>query len=370
MTAASSPPTVVVAVAGDPGGAAALAPVLLCLRRMGAEVRPLAYRQAVSLWASRGLAPIPLPEDAKAEMPWFEDASLLLTATSKNGIDWEPRFWKKARRQGIPSLVLLDFWSNYRGRFLLDGELIIPDRVAVMDETARLGLIKAGLPPAKLAVTGQPAFDALAALLPSQPGKRQWARTELGLAPADILVLFASQPLAALRSLPDFPVGPFDEHEAIDHLLAALAEVADCRDRQIHFAIRPHPREDKEVHLKRRAPPRVGISVISEGDGRHWALASDLVSGMHSVLLQEACYLERPVLSLQPGLDGDDLLPANSQGLSLLVTDPSRLPEAIDGLLFDTALRSEYASRQRAVRPSGEAAQQTANLAWTMLSKR
>src|SRR5579871_3003695 len=109
-------PPVVLAVSGDPGGASALAPVMEFLRVSGrARIEARAYRQARTVWQKRGL---PFTElDERAEPAFPEDAQLLLTSTSLNGVDLENRFTAAARVRGIPSLAVLDFWSNYRRRF-------------------------------------------------------------------------------------------------------------------------------------------------------------------------------------------------------------------------------------------------------------
>ena len=57
----------IVAIAGDPGGAAALAPVLDLLRQEGRPLRALAYRQAVAYWRSRDLEVEELPASAELE---------------------------------------------------------------------------------------------------------------------------------------------------------------------------------------------------------------------------------------------------------------------------------------------------------------
>ena len=84
-------------------------------------------------------------------------ASLLLTGTSYNSVDLEKKFIASARERGVPSLAVLDFWSNFALRFSRgDGGLEnIPDRIAVMDEWAREEMIAAGFDATRLVVTAR-----------------------------------------------------------------------------------------------------------------------------------------------------------------------------------------------------------------------
>lgn len=361
------PPTITV-VAGDPGGAAALAPVLADLQMRDVQIKSFAYRQALVLWQNIGLTPEALPEDSAAIVPWLAETCLLLTATSVNGIDWEPRFWAEAKHRSVPSLAVLDYWSNLRSRFLLGDCLIVPSRIATMDDRAREGLMAAGIPGGNLCVTGQPAFDDLAGLITEGARINTKIRARHGITSDEILVLFASQPLSRLHQEKGFGDQGFNEKTALDMLLPSLASLAQERGVKIRLVIRPHPREDS-LALSRYTSsiPNLRIDLIREGNAREWALAADLVSGMNSILLQEACYLERPVLSLQPGLIGEDSLPANSQRLSRLVTAPIDLLTALNELLFDPTIRAEYVQRQRLARPIVRATDRITELAWRML---
>src|SRR5437016_260504 len=131
----------VVAVCGDPGGANAVAPVLqLLVKEARVAVRPMPYNQAVSLWTNHRIKIEPLwPDLDRAgiiELLREPTAAFLLTGTSMNSLEFEKQFIAAAREVGLPSLAVLDFWSNYRRRFSDKDETLIylPDRIAVIDE--------------------------------------------------------------------------------------------------------------------------------------------------------------------------------------------------------------------------------------------
>jgi len=67
-------------------------------------------------------------------IPW---ASTLISGTGWQGsIDHDARV--KARSIGIRSIAVLDHWTNYRDRFIRNGELILPDEIWVADIHAEI----------------------------------------------------------------------------------------------------------------------------------------------------------------------------------------------------------------------------------------
>src|SRR5438128_2414188 len=144
---------ILVAVCSDPGGTHALAPVIKLVKseqKINAIV--YAYNNGPNLLAAYNIDSLPLPADIDEK--WVtarlqsDNASTLVTDTSFNGLDWEKLFIDSARRLGIPSLAVLDFWSHYAVRFSDSGGSLafLPDRIAVMDSYAETEMIEAGIP--------------------------------------------------------------------------------------------------------------------------------------------------------------------------------------------------------------------------------
>jgi hypothetical protein len=86
-------------------------------------------------------------------------------------------------------------------------------------------------------------------------------------------------------------------------------------------------------------------------------LAADLVIGMSTMLLVEACLLGRVVLSIQPGLRFADPLPTNRWGVSRAVYSQEDIEPAVTSLLFDEAARVEAVARTAKIRVEPGAAQ-------------
>jgi hypothetical protein len=367
-----------VAVCGDPGGAEAVAPVLATLRATpGLVVHALTYRQACDVFdrhriPREGLADRTSVEDAQAILR-ERKAGLLFTGTSLNGLDLEKRFLLAGRTLPIPSLAVLDYWSNYRVRFSdASGALTgLPDKIAIMDEQARREMREVGFEDERLVVTGQPAFDRLAGVRRRcAHDERESLRSRLGLPTTDLLVLFASQPISSVfgkdASCPLYP--GYTEQDVLEQLVSALKRIAARAGKPMTLLIRPHPREtDWPV----RSGTDHGLRTIlsPRGDAVDELLAADLVVGMTTVLLVEACLLGCVVVSLQPNLRLDDTLPTNRQGYSRPVYRDADIEPTIEALLMDGAARTEALRQVQGMPPPGGAARRVADLARSLLSR-
>jgi UDP-N-acetylglucosamine 2-epimerase len=300
--------------------------------------------------------------DALAELRAAQP-SVCLTATSFNGINLEKWFIAAARHLRIPSLTVLDFWSNYRCRFADDrGALaFVPDTIAVMDEQARSEMIQLGFDPSRLCVTGQPAFDRLNALRQGDTSEaRSSVRTRLGIQPEDRMVLFVSQPsLAHLFGAGDN--GEYRARSILALLTAALDRISRRHDKPMVLVVRPHPREQMQLL---GLPTVQGMRVLadSEGDRAAVALAADLIVGMTSVLLVEACLLSKVVVSLQPGLDGPDVLPSNRWGMSQAVYREEEIEPVVERMLLNPAARAEAEAKLAEWHHEGGAAERVVRL--------
>lgn len=363
----------ILALAGDPGGASALAGVIELLRQeRQVEVVALAYRQAASLWRSRGLAFDVVPEDVSRqqskELLDASRATLLLLGTSVNGIDLEKLFIESAGELGIRSLSVLDFWSNYRARFASrEGGLLLPDKIAVMDARALSEMVADGFPEAHLVVTGQPAFDRLKAIRDGFSGANE-VRREMGMAVDAKLVVYASQPIGEVYGRNAAAPGwlGYVEDEVLDLVVTSLDRIADRHTVPVVLAIRPHPREDADKFASVRSA-HVQLALNRDIDAYALTMASDLLVGMNSVLLLEASYLGVIALSLQPGLVKADCLPSKVLGHPQAVYNRDEAEAAIESLLFDEVRRNRQRAELADFSVDGLASRRVAELIYGML---
>jgi hypothetical protein len=339
----------IVVVCGDPGGASAVGKVIQLLESDNrVSLKPVAYNEAATVWDELRIPYEKIPNDFTQESTLTllkkTDVKLLFTGTSVNSIDLEKQFIAAARQLGLPSLSLVDFWTNYAWRFSDDaGNLVyLPDKIAIMDEYACQEMIREGFDPSGLEITGQPVFDDLAdwrAQFSTQ--RRDEIRTQLGVQAGELLVLFTSQPLTSLYGSDAFQTKylGFDEWSVLGELIKALEDIKVETNANIHLVIRPHPRESVKLFMDYKSDS-YPITVVETGSGRSQVMAADLVVGMNTELLIEACYLGCITLSLQPGLRHPDRLPTNRLGFSRAVYDHEGIKPALRELLLDEAARS------------------------------
>lgn len=313
----------VVAVAEDPGGARVVLPVLRALASSAtATLSCEPHGHAEAIWRAAGLASI------RAEVPTH-----VLAATSVSPQMHELRRIRAARTRGIRTVSVLDHWINYRQRFVLEGELVLPDVIAVMDEQARNAMLSLGFPSDVVVVTGSPALEELAHGLDLTPSDARARLRAMAPGADGQLVVWVSQPLAS--GLSERELG-FGSASTFTRFATVLERVARRNGRAVDLFFKPHPREGDGPPPRTERSEFLRVHPLGSGyPPRAAALGADLVAGMHSMLLVEACLLGRPVVSFQPGLAVPDPLPSNAAGWSHAAFDEPTLervlPHALAG---------------------------------------
>lgn len=359
----------IVVICGDPGGANAIVPVIKRLRSEKEDVQVFAYLQAIGIMEKNNILFSSI--DEKITLPDIQEIlqknhpAILVTGTSFNTIDLEIKFIKVAQKLAIPTLAVLDFWSNYSLRFydMQEERRYIPDKIAIMDEIAYSEMIAEGFRPDLLIVTGQPAFDALAGFkLNFDTEKRQKIRRDLTIHAHELMVVFVSQPLSKIygddESNPRF-LG-YTEKTVLKNLIAALEiQSHDCK-KDITLIIRPHPSEKTDAYEK-IASKSIRTIVTKVGNPRDIVMASDLVVGMNTELLVEACYLGCMVVSIQPGLRFKDVLPTNRSGFSIPVYSEEKIVDTIRVMLTSPEIRADMRDKLDHFKQDGHATDRVVN---------
>ncbi len=332
----------VASAVGDSGGAEAIAPALIALAQRGTLGPVVAAPSAWSILERSGIpfSPYAGGDVGAAVEPCFEGAppSLVLTTTSWGDERIEPAVIEAARARGVPTVAVVDFWSNYRRRFETPTGLSLPNWIAVPDDSARAGAIAEGLPEDRLVVTGNPHYETLVQRYQRFDREERLAfRERVGIPRQATLALFASQPIRALygRSL------GYDEAEVLVLVRDAMEQVAEWLGHPVMMAVRAHPRE--AIASLPGASTKVTLRSAVGEDGLPWALASDLVVGMTSALLLQAALLGCRVVSVQPNLAGPDTLPSNRVGLS----DPVYQPGEVASVVYRALARPAHSQLGR-----------------------
>tara|TARA_Y100001954_G_scaffold237898_1_gene303227 strand:- start:32302 stop:33246 length:945 start_codon:yes stop_codon:yes gene_type:complete len=184
---------------------------------------------AANMLREKGIASVPMHKDlspSEAESILSTVApKVLLTGTSWGG-NAEQVLRNAARRRGIPSVVVLDFWSNYSLRFRFADVSLqdMPDIICIMDEGARQEMIEEGFRPELLEISGQPHLEALTL----DSARAQTSQTDR--------FMFLSQPdLTNGKSVHGRPL--------LSSLFEEIGRVAASRERRLQLLFKPHPKE-------------------------------------------------------------------------------------------------------------------------------
>ena len=329
----------VLSVCGDPGGARAVIPVINeLIKDQRITLENFAYIASFDVLQQSGLGVQKLdgnsagPEKVEEIFNKFTP-DLLLTATSMHEWAFEKKFIYQAQKLGIPSLSVMDFWSNYCMRFdNTAGNLeFLPTKIAVMDEFCKEEMLSEGFPEDCLVVTGQPAFEKLeqksSGRLSIDKGK---IRSSQGLRARDFFLVFYSQPMRKYFSgTPDYP--GFDEYTVLQDLIFILENIRSNINKPLFLGIIPHPTQKVEDFKQYLGKGSLVIDPLEASN--ELMFSADLVLGMTSSRLMEALIAGCPVLSLQPDCRKIFKYPQTSNGSVPVLTDREVISETIFSLL-------------------------------------
>ncbi|TMO63261.1 hypothetical protein [Pseudoalteromonas aurantia] len=222
--------------------------------------------------------------------------------TDTTGRDYSNRsLWRACKDFGIPSIAILDQWMNYALRFLKQHEtyqgcmayttddFILPTAIVTMDCSAKLQMVKEGLPENIIHPLGSPYYESLK----SKPVKNKTQKKKA------ITILFASEPITAVYGHKlGKKIHGYTEQTIIKTLCQSITKQA----KQQHFSviIRPHPRESQRRY-NRLIKSYHFASLCSKRSVQESIQSADIVLGMSSTMLLEASLQNKPILSIQIG---------------------------------------------------------------------
>lgn len=286
--------TTLLVVIRDIASVQALVPVLEALPA-DFEIHLLADDIAQMALPRLGWEPEPLDEALAVRMARLQPDVVLTGTSIQPGIEKQAIYL--ARKQGIPSLAVLDSWTNYAARFndLQTGERLryVPDRLATFDANSVAELVALGIPIERIVVTGNPHF-AQFQRLPIQKTPDEIRQT-FDLGTDEALVLFISEPLA------DEWYASFGEN------FPSAEEITECI-RLCGELVARHPRRRLLVKLHPIEAPALaeaalkGIGgdplIIAHHEPYSLINAAQWVIGMNSNLLLESALAGYPTYSL------------------------------------------------------------------------
>ena len=291
----------------DAGGAAAVAPLIPTLKDFYV-CRTLANDTAASVLSGCTVERCSSIKRNEAIKILREvSPHLLIAGTSAAGKTIDRTFIAAAKELHIPTLVILDYWSGYRIRFAdtPHGDLhYLPDRIAVMDKDAQQELIKLGIPPEQVIVTGSPRFQRVAQQTYDSKSSKAKLAGRYNIDSLKPWILFLSQTFGNQEKA-RAEMG-YTERDAAKCLLDAIAA------RDVTLLVRLHPSENAG---NRQLFKTVPCTFAQDIDINELISACDIVTGMSTVALVDAYLMKKPVISIQPGQKNEDLCYLTSAGL-------------------------------------------------------
>lgn len=213
---------------------------------------------------------------------------VVVTGTSL-GPTIERKVLKFAKENEIPSVCIIDYWSNYWQRFSDGGgSLYLPDIICVIDELMKKEIVNGGVDEKKIEVTGNPHFDSFVNKIDHEIIKNQ--------------LLFIEQPMADITK---YGIKTkYSEFDVLKDVIEIVKEI-NLLGNNYYVLLRLHPRTNKENYsliLKENYP----ILKLDENNDLHKSISeSRLVIGMSSVVLFQAFLGGKEVVSYQPNTNQD-----------------------------------------------------------------
>ena len=212
----------------------------------------------------------------------------------------ESIFINAAKKNSIPSVAILDFWSKYRERFSLSSENALdalPNKICVMDEKAKNEMIIKGFSEELIIVTGNPHWDKFR-LIRKRLDKinlEQIKKTK-GIKKNQRIMLFISQPLSER----DNDKLGYTELDVLKDIIKLIKQDPTLQD--VELWIKPHPRDtiskyDSLMSKKNQCQLHL---ITDEIDIYTLGLVADFIVGIFSMLLVEYALLGMDVVSYQP----------------------------------------------------------------------
>ena len=230
-----------------------------------------------------------------------------------------------ATEAGIPSLVMLDLFALPGDAFAARKRY--PSRVCVLSEAARDNLVRAGWPPECIAITGNPAFDALNA--PQTRAAGLALRAELG-APPQRLILLALQPEPATH--PASP-GRQGDPRLPERVLQACIDSARAHP-DWTLIVRPHPSQPAPALGN---DPQLRLSLPSEPLHPLLHAVDAVITGTSTVAL-EAHLAGRRVLQLLDSIAAP-AMPYLALGVADAACHLTDLPQTLSPLLAQPSMK-------------------------------
>lgn len=303
--------------ARDTGGANAIAPLYSALTKNNYKVEVYGKDFAIEGFEKLGVvcrditkSVSPVNEANLKKFLIVKKPFLLITGTNSEEFS-EKYFWRASASLNIPSIAILDHWTNLGIRFSkytlttiekykTDKSLkYFPKKIFVMDEWVKEEMTRVGINPDLIKVTGQPYFEFLQ--------KQYSGKVRRKPSNNEVRLLFASEPLSEFfngEAISDESL-IYNEIKVVELLLEIISKIVTSGGKPIELIIKLHPKDIKgkyELVKKRYSGKNLTIKIVDGSKSWEQIERSDCVISISSMLILEAIILRKPVICVQIGL--------------------------------------------------------------------
>ncbi|MBL4612532.1 MAG: hypothetical protein JKY91_02205 [Emcibacter sp.] len=276
------------------------------------DITVIAKDYAKAIWQQNSIAVLDWPDhDVMADIGGYLagfGADQIITGTCHVDDRTEQAIWRAAKVLDVKTTAFLDSSLNISVRFMDDSwQEVLPDRVSMIEESARQRLQALGLTQEALFISGDLYKSYIQAQVkgPAKAKVRSRLRQSWGVKDKECLILFASDYIQEMQARGvHFQVTEFDS-------LTCLLDLLKSGDIQDHFpgaippyrlVIRTHPKDTvgKYEAYPAQSTKNVTILIDEAGPATDAVFSSDIVAGLGSSLLKEAGALGVEVLELGP----------------------------------------------------------------------
>jgi hypothetical protein len=267
-------------------------------------------------------------------------ARLLIAGTSQSADAVGPALIADARARGIPTAAAVDARMNAATRFRgADGNpfAYAADWLLVVDEWTAREYAALGFPRERVVVCGHPQFDRVRATRERFAGlDRQHVRRELFPGARAPVIVFAAEPLVGSNRRDES--GSSRPEMALRWFLAAAEAAAPGA----YLVLRLHPKNEPGDF----APLLERFDCVErDQDGLRIAFAADVVAGLTSTYLIEACLVGTPTLSIVTSPQERHWLPTVEAGVTLCGGAPDEVRMHLASLLAGGAVPCDALDR-------------------------
>lgn len=199
-----------------------------------------------------------------------------------------------------------------------------PDYIIVVDERIKQYWLDAGYDEGILLPLGNPYYQKVAAAKSLE--SREKILERMGLDPNKQTIFYASRPI----STDNGNTLGYDEKSLFTEFINGVKLLPEQDKNNLQIVFKPHEREKTEWMQKEIAKID-GVDIKFCTDYRpheYAAIAAVCVSSTSNYLVEMSAY-DVPSISLQPNMQGEDLLWTNSMGITKLTTSAEEFSEAL-----------------------------------------